>query len=95
MSEAKCNELDQAAGSPFTICAECKWFEAESNIWHGQYCGNPRRAKKEVIDFVTGKRTFGIFNYNSITQGARKKKTMQKQTNKPEIGYDKQRWKTR
>ena len=48
--------------SPFTICAECRWFEAESDIWHGQYCGHPKRAKKEVIDFVTGKRTFGGIN---------------------------------
>ena len=38
------------------------WFQSESDIWHGQYCGNPKRSKKEVIDFVTGKKAYGGVN---------------------------------
>ncbi len=62
-----CNPRDAdppppATRSPITICAECKWFQNESICWHEQYCGHPRREKKEVIDFVTGKRGFGGTN---------------------------------
>ena len=37
-----------------TICAKCKWFKREGDIWYGQFCGNPSRIK-EKVNYVTGK----------------------------------------
>lgn len=48
--------------SPFTICAECKWFQSKGKIWHQQFCGHPKRARKEIIDFVTGEKCFSGIN---------------------------------
>ena len=41
-----------------TICANCKWYQAEGDQWYNSYCSHPLQANKETIDFVTGETTF-------------------------------------